>query len=60
VSAEDEDKNVGAAGDGKRDGRRVKKSDGKDAGESEMKDPGGDELPTGVACCLQGREVHAR
>jgi hypothetical protein len=25
-----------------------------------MKDPGGDELPTGVACCLQGREVHAR
>ena len=60
VSAEDEDENVGAAWDGKRDGRRVKKSDGKDAGESEMKDPGGDELPTGVACCLQGREVHAR
>jgi hypothetical protein len=25
-----------------------------------MKHPGGDELPTGVACCLQGREVHAR
>jgi hypothetical protein len=25
-----------------------------------MKHPGGDELPTGVACCLQGRLVHAR
>jgi hypothetical protein len=25
-----------------------------------MEDPGGDEAVMGVACCLLGREVHAR
>jgi hypothetical protein len=58
MSAEDEDQNVGTAGDGQGDGSSVENCDDENARESEMDDPGGDQAVMRCAGDCFGGEDH--